>query len=290
MVMRAASSTAWAGVAWLATAVSPLAQACDLPPPETAAVASVLDGETLKLADGRTVKLIGAKAPMPPLGWRGDDPWPLVDEAKEGLESLASGRAIELRFGGQRTDRHGHLLAQVFVVTGDSRLWLQEELVGKGLARVYSLPDNRACVPELLIREREARAKRLGLWAFSAYRIENALDVKRLGRLIHSYQLVEGTVAAVGQGSGRLYLNFAPDWRSDFTISMARKDVAAFASAGLDPNALSGKRLRVRGWLAWRNGPMIEASHPDQIELLPEGGGAEDATRPSRRNGPSIAL
>ncbi len=290
MVMRAASSIAWAGVAWLATAVSPLAQACDLPPPETAAVASVLDGETLKLADGRTVKLIGAKAPMPPLGWRGDDPWPLVDEAKEGLESLASGRAIELRFGGQRTDRHGHLLAQVFVVTGDSRLWLQEELVGKGLARVYSLPDNRACVPELLIREREARAKRLGLWAFSAYRIENALDVKRLGRLIHSYQLVEGTVAAVGQGSGRLYLNFAPDWRSDFTISIARKDVAAFASAGLDPNALSGKRLRVRGWLAWRNGPMIEASHPDQIELLPEGGGAEDATRPSRRNGPSIAL
>ena len=46
----------------------------EVPPPETAAVSSVLDGETLKLADGRTVKLIGAKAPMPPLGWRGDDP------------------------------------------------------------------------------------------------------------------------------------------------------------------------------------------------------------------------
>ncbi len=290
MIMRAARSIAWAGVAWLATAFSPLAQACDLPPSEPAAVASVLDGETLKLADGRTVKLIGAKAPMPPLGWRGDDPWPLVNEAKEALESLASGKAIELRFGGQRTDRHGHLLAQVFVVTDGSRLWLQDELIGRGLARVYSLPDNRACVAELLVREREARAKRLGLWASSAYRIENALDVKRLGRLIHSYQLVEGTVAAVGQGSGRLYLNFAPDWRSDFTISIARRDAAAFARAGLDPNALSGKRLRVRGWLAWRNGPMIEASHPDQIELLPEGGGAENATPPSRRNGPAIAL
>jgi hypothetical protein len=27
----------------------------------------------------------------------------------------------------------------------------------------------------------------------------------------------------------------------------------------------------VRGFLAWRNGPMIEASHPEQIELLSEG-------------------
>ena len=69
-----------------ATFVSPAGRACDLPPPETATVAAVLDGETLKLADGKTVKLIGAKAPMPPLGWRGDDPWPFVDEAREVLE------------------------------------------------------------------------------------------------------------------------------------------------------------------------------------------------------------
>src|SRR3990170_3209471 len=62
-------------------------------------------------------------------------------------------------FGGQRTDRHGHLLAQAFVVTDGSRLWLQDELIGRGLARVYSLPDNRACVAELLVRERAGLAR-----------------------------------------------------------------------------------------------------------------------------------
>ena len=69
-------------------------------------------------------------------------------------------------------------------------LWLQEELVGKGLARVYSLPDNRACTAELLAREKEARGKRLGLWSSSAYRIEDARDAERLGRLIHAYLLI----------------------------------------------------------------------------------------------------
>jgi hypothetical protein len=172
---------------------------------------------------------------------------------------------------------------------GESRLWLQQELVAQGLARVYSVPDNRACVAELLAREREARAKQLGVWGSPAYRIESALDAKRLGRLIHSYQLVEGTVLAVGEGGGRLYLNFTPDWRSDFTISIARKDVSAFNAAGIDLNALAGKRVRARGFLAWRNGPMIEASHPEQIELLPESP-AEEAKPPPRQRGPAIAL
>jgi hypothetical protein len=41
-------------------------------------------------------------------------------------------------------------------------------------------------------------------------------------------------VAKVGEGGGRIYLNFADDWRRDFTISVERKDVSAFAAAGLD--------------------------------------------------------
>jgi hypothetical protein len=28
--------------------------------------------------------------------------------------------------------------------------------------------------------------------------------------------------------------------------------------------------VRVRGWIEWRNGPMIAATHPEQLELLPD--------------------
>ena len=288
MVRGASDLVACVVAAWFGSVVLP-AQACDLSPSETGTVAAVLDGETLRLTDGKTVRLIGAKAPMPPLGWRGDDPWPLVDEAREALSAFALGRIVELRFGGRRLDRHGYLLAQVYVVDGDSRLWLQQELVSRGLARVYSFPDNRACIAELLALEADARAKLSGVWSSPVYRIASALDVKRLGRLIHSYQLVEGRVVAVGKGGGLLYLNFATDWRTDFTISIAPKDVSAFAAAGIDLDTVAGKRVRVRGFLAWRNGPMIAASHPEQIELLPDRP-AEEAEPPPRQRGPAIAL
>lgn len=227
--------------------------------PEKATVAEVLDGETLKLSDGRIVRLIAAKAPAPPLGWRGDDPWPLVEESKLALNKFASNKQVELKFGGRRSDRYDHLLAQVFVVGNDKPIWLQEELVSEGLARVYSLSDNRACIGALLAREREARAKHLGVWGSSAYRIESADNVERLGRLTQSFQLVEGKVAKVGEGGGRIYLNFADDWRSDFTISI-EQDVPALAAAGIDLKGLAGKHVRVRGWIEWRNGPMVAAT------------------------------
>ena len=170
-------------------------------------------------------------------------------------------------------------------------LWLQQELIGQGLARVYSFPDNRACVSELLASEADARAKRLGVWGSPAYRIESADELDRLGRLTQTYQLVEGTVLSVGQGAGRVYLNFARDWRRDFTVSVERKDVGAFTAAGIDLKALAGKRLRVRGWVMWRNGPMIEATHPEQIELLPgDPKGDSNTPRPKQESRPAIAL
>jgi micrococcal nuclease len=249
-------------------AAEPMDKNCVLSDPETATVGEVIDGETLKLSDGRIVRLIGAKAPAPPLGWRGDDPWPLVEESKRALDRLASGKQVELKFGGRRSDRYDHVPAQVFVLGNDKPIWLQEELVSEGLARVYSFPDNRACIAELLAREREVRAKHLGVWGSSAYRIESADNVERLGRLTQSFQL-EGKVAKVGERGGRIYLNFADNWRSDFTISIERKDVPAFAAAGIDLKGLAGKHVRVRGWIEWRNGPMIAATHPEQLELLP---------------------
>jgi endonuclease YncB( thermonuclease family) len=253
------------------------AEPCALSAPERHIVAEVKDGETLTLTDGTVVRLIGAKAPAAPLSFRGDHPWPLVAEAREALAGLAQGVEVELRFGGTRSDRHGRMLAQVFAIKGDRSVWLQGELIAKGLARVYSFPDNHACVGALLAREAEARAKRLGVWGNSAYRILDAENVERLSRLTRSYQLVEGVVAAVGEGKSRLYLNFAKDWRSDFTVALARKDSDAFKAEGLDVNSLAGKRLRVRGWIEWRNGPMIEVTHLEQIEVL--GGAGAPATK-----------
>jgi hypothetical protein len=75
-------------------------------------------------------------------------------------------------------------------------------------------------------------------------------------------------VLRVTERRDRLYLDFGPDWRRDFTVSIAKRDRAAFRAAGIDPAGLLDASVRVRGWVRVHNGPMIEATHPEQIELI----------------------
>jgi hypothetical protein len=41
-----------------------------------------------------------------------------------------------------------------------------------------------------------------------------------------------------------------------------------FAEDGIDPLVLDGALIRVRGWVDDRDGPRIEITHPEQIEVL----------------------
>ena len=244
---------------------APAAPAQDgLEPGGGGVVQRVVDGDTLVLEDGTEIRLVGIQAPKLPLGRPNFRAWPLAAEAKAALQEMALGRRVELRYGGRRLDRHGRRLAHLY---GDGGRWLQAELLRRGLARVYTFRDNRALAARMLALEAEARAARRGIWGLRFYR---PLNLEEARQHIGSFQLVEGRVLETAVVRGRAYLNFGADWRSDFTISISPRDRHQFVADGIDPTGFSGRRVRVRGWLKSYNGPMIDVSHPEQIEVLEE--------------------
>lgn len=266
---RAAGARAlYAGlVAWQAALHPAGAAAADRSEtPRRGVVARVVDGDTVVLASGRQLRLVGIQAPKLALGRPGFRAWPLAGEARAALDSLVAGRPVALDYDGRRTDRHRRLLAHLRVAApgGGETVWVQAEMLARGLARVYSFADNRKRAAELLGFERAARAAGRGIWAHPFYRI---LGPDETGASVGTFQIVEGRVLDASIVGGRGYLNFGPDWRTDFTVSIAPRHVARFRRAGLDPAALSGRRIRVRGWLHRFNGPMMEATHPEQLEV-----------------------
>ena len=64
--------------------------------------------------------------------------------------------------------------------------------------------------------------------------------------------------------------NFGADWREDFTLSLESKVRRLFVDEGFDLESLEGRTVRARGWIKTYNGPMIEITHPEQIEVLAE--------------------
>ena len=234
---------------------------------ERAEVVEVIDGDTLRLDDGREVRLVGIQAPKLPLGRAGFEAWPLAEESRAALSELALGRQVGLGYGGRRIDRHDRALAHVYLLdgAGEAGLWVQGALLEAGMARVYTFADNRSLIAEMLARERQARAGRRGIWADRFYALRAP---GRLARHVGSFQVVEGRVLEAAKVRGRIYLNFGEDWKSDFTVTLAPAVRRLFESEGIDPLDYGGRRVRVRGWIKSFNGPMIEVSHPEQIEII----------------------
>lgn len=232
----------------------------------SATVTEIVDGDTVILGDGRQVRLVGIQAPKLPLGRPGFVAWPLADEAKSALAELVANRQVRLGYGGARRDRYKRELAHLFVddENGNS-IWVQADLLRAGMARVYTFADNRALAARMYVLEDDARKAGHGIWAHPFYAV---LDPASAAVQTGDFALVTGRVLRTDTVRGRIYLNFGEDYRTDFTISVSGRDWRRFDTLGISPQDYAGRRIRVRGWLQSRNGPMIEATHPEQIELL----------------------
>ena len=216
--------------------------------------------------DGRAVRLEGL---LLPAGTRDHAPQYLKQQALSALSELTHGHLANLNAKPPKEDRYGRLRAQVFVADDAKGVWIQTEMLARGLARVSIMPDRTECSAALYAAESAARAQHVGIWTLSAYSVRPASDVpwSDLG----TFQIVEGKVTSAALRGGRAYLNFGDDWKTDFTVTIAPDDLKNFRDHDIEPATFyAGKTLRVRGIVERLNGPEIEIATPEQIEILPD--------------------
>ena len=156
---------AWVALLLLALLALRLFRAPAGPPPvpangTTVRVERVVDGDTLLLAGGDRVRLIGVDTPETV---RPDHPVePLGPEASDFTRRLVEGREVRLEFDRERRDDFQRLLAYVY--SGD--VFLNEELIRAGYSRaVTRFPYSEAMKRRFRTAEAEARAAMRGLWA-----------------------------------------------------------------------------------------------------------------------------
>lgn len=121
-------------------------------------VVKVIDGDTVVLSDGRTVRYIGVDTPE-----RGQ---PFYEAAKNFNRKLVQGKTVELEFDVERYDRYGRVLAYVFVRDKNGRrIFVNAEMVRNGFARIYTKPPNVKYADLFVRLQGEARTNKRGLWA-----------------------------------------------------------------------------------------------------------------------------
>jgi endonuclease YncB( thermonuclease family) len=224
--------------------------ACKLQDLGTATAASVRDGRTLLLSDGRELRLAAIEP---------------HDSGRVTLHALG-GKTLRLERLGPQTDRYGRIVAIVYV--NDARESLQLAMLAQGQARVAARVGDRPCAGLLLRAEAAARAARRGIWADPNFAPLPAHDITRVTAARGQFALVEGKVLSVRESGATIYVNFGRRWTQDFAVTILKRHRRDFAVAGIDPKELEGRRIRVRGWVEQHHGPTMEASVPEQIEVV----------------------
>lgn len=214
-------------------------------------VAAIENAQTLRLGDGRSVRLAGIEWGVP------------ADAARAALSELAVGRTISLK-GTAKPDRYGRIHAFAFV--SGSETPIQYALLDRGLAVVGTRLGDPACRRNLLVREQAARLSRLGIWGSGDYRLHRADDPATILRDRGRFAIVQGRVLSVRESGNTVYVNFGRRWSEDFTVTIAKRTEPAFISAGVPPRSLAGRTIRVRGVIEERGGPWIEAASADQFD------------------------
>lgn len=230
---------------------APLAQACGSQSLAEGRVAAIEDARTLRLADGRKIRLAGIE-------------WGISAEAaRSALSGLVLDRQIALK-GAETADRYGRIHA--FASVNGSETPIQYALLDRGLAVTGTRIGDAACRGALLARERAARTARLGIWGSGDYRLHQADDPAAILQSVGRFAIVEGRVVSVRESGNTVYVNFGRRWSEDFTVTIAKRAEPAFISAGVSPRSLAGRTIRVRGVIEERAGPWIEATAADQFD------------------------
>ncbi|MEA1675426.1 thermonuclease family protein [Nitrospirillum sp. BR 11163] len=237
-------------------------------PAGSGVVIGVLSGDTVTLRDGRVVRLAGILAPKTARTGRPQDDnpsraaWPLAEDSRHALEDLVLNRTVSLMLGGVDHDRYGRVLAHLMVRDGRRPVWVQDTLLRRGWVELAPHPDAPKGLAPLRRAEGYAREHQLGLWADGFYAVR---DPDTAFRAQGRYAIVTGRVLDAADARDHVYLNFGADRRTDFTVEIDRRDMAAFRARHLSPLDLKDRLVEVRGWVEEHNGPMIRVTNPDQI-------------------------
>ena len=224
---------------------------------ETATLKYVHDGDTIRLTDGRKVRLLGIDTPE--LARKGRPAQPFALDAKKALKSLLSKNngKVNLVYGTEKKDRYKRTLAHLYLNNGEN---VQSKLISQGLAIAFATPPNiwmSDCYSSI---ESAARLTNRGIWADPKYKAKNTNQITSDTK---GFQIIEGHVENVSIKPKNVWINL----ENDLSIQIRKKDRHYFDDETL--GCLAGKPIQIRGWLhSKEKSSYMSLRHPSALTLI----------------------
>ena len=201
------------------------------------AVQRVVDGDTVRLSDGRSVRMIGLNTPE--LGKQGRSDEPFAVAARKRLEALvaASDGRVGVLPGKESKDHYGRTLAHLYGADGVN---LEAQMLAEGLGFQVAVAPNVDLVTCQQAAEHSARQAGIGVWRQSP--VLKAEQINASG-----FAVVSGRVSKVQRNRGGVWIEL----QDSLVLRVAPNLLGQFDVAALE--RLKGKQIEARGWVVDRS-------------------------------------
>ena len=229
----------WSNVVW------PLCPLVD-DKPQSVEVTKIVDGDTVEIAGGHKIRLIGINTPE--MASYGKPTQALAVEAKNQLRELLKEPPVFMVLGEEAKDRHGRLLAHLY---DSSEASVSAQLLQSGVGFQVAIPPNLKHFDCFSRAEQHARERGLGVWGHPQYQpmASDSADLKagyvRLKGRVEKVTLTKKLVWVELEGDVVLKLEkrFAPHFKGPLFDQLS----------GFSRHAgRQGPVLEVSGWLSDR--------------------------------------
>ena len=213
-------------------------------------VAKFVDGDTLVLQSGETIRLAGINTPEMATDDRPAEP--LALKARDVLAAQLADGQVLIEDAPQPRDRYGRTLAYLFRADGAS---VQEALLRRGLASAVVILPNDRYLDRFIQAEQAAHRAERGIWALTYYAPTPA------GEIRGGYQFVRARLSRIELGKKW----FAFSVQKDLVILVRRS--AWEAGFAFPPGALDQASIAVRGWFSKKKTrATLVINHPFMLE------------------------
>ena len=203
---------------------------------ETVQLDYVIDGDTVRLKDGRKVRIISINAPEIA---REDKPGePYGDQAKTAAEKyLKKNKQLYLQKFDQDQDNHGRTLGHIFLPDGTS---FSEALLKQGLAFQVFVGEPDIYKNCLRRAEKHGRNNHKGVWSL------DPVTPVSSGKLHSGFMVVSGKVKKIDRPENSRYAWLEMDGHLVLRVPAERVTT-------LWLNSLKHKKIEARGWVVDRS-------------------------------------
>jgi Micrococcal nuclease (thermonuclease) homologs len=217
-------------------------------------VEKVFDGDTILLADGQKVRLLGVNTPE--VAGRNKAAEPGGDAAKAWLKQRLEHKRVRLEFDVEKQDKYMRTLAYVF---SEDQRHINEELVRGGFAAVNIYPPNLKYVDTLMAAQQNAEQAEMGIWRDRAYAARgfetlNAENYK-------GWKRISGAIQTVKKTRKYSYLQFS----GQVAVRIENKSLNLFPAL----RGYIGKRVEARGWVIKNKDRFVlPVRHPGELKVM----------------------